>query len=279
MNRRQFLKKIGTVWLGTATFGFLPSFYQSSQLPIVQDSSPHSNTQAKTKRILPNQLTGLTQEEIDFLAAHELIRGDSSRKVAMLTYDDASSVNGIQHLMDVYRENGAKMAVFVIGNNLDSCKAILPQLIAEGHELGCHGWTHNILTPMSDDGIRNEFDLFLQKTAEILPDYRVKYFRAPYGERNQRVRDIAAQFGLQHVLWSLESGGQDTTTYHNVVDRLQPGEIILSHESRFFDVNDADVILRELIRKGYNLENITTGMDPSDRWIDASPTPTQEGLQ
>ena len=119
MNRRQFLKKLGTVWMGTATFGFLPSFYQSSQLPIVQDSSPYSNPQHEIKRIISNQLTGLTQEEIDFLAAHELIRGDSSRKVAMLTYDDANSVKGIQHLMDVYRENGAKMAVFVIGNNLD----------------------------------------------------------------------------------------------------------------------------------------------------------------
>ncbi len=128
---------------------------------------------------------------------------------------------------------------------------------------------------MSDQGIHSQFQSFLQKTAEILPEYRVRYFRAPYGERNQRVRDIAAQWGLQHVLWSLESGGQDTTTYHNVVDRLQPGEIILSHETRFFDVNDADVIVRELIRKGYSLENLSTGMSPIDRWEET----TLEGTQ
>lgn len=264
--------------MGAAALGMLPSYHQESQLLLVQDSSPERSLQINGEQNSPNPAilpVDISQAEIDFLASHELIRGDSSRQVAMLTYDDARNIERIRHLLDVYRENGAKMTLFIIGTDLDSCKEILPELVAQGHELACHGWTHETLTSMSDQGIHSQFQSFLQKTAEILPEYRVRYFRAPYGERNQRVRDIAAQWGLQHVLWSLESGGQDTTTYHNVVDRLQPGEIILSHETRFFDVNDADVIVRELIRKGYNLENLSTGISPTDRWEET----TAEGTQ
>lgn len=266
--------------MGAATVGFLPSILHFSQLPFVQESSlqPGGSSEGTSTVMNPDVFPKvLTQAEIDFIASHELIRGDSQRQVAMLTYDDARSVERIRHLMDVYRENGAKFTLFVIGTDLDSCKDILPDLIAEGHELGCHGWSHDTLTSMSDQGLQEQFERFLHKTAEIVPDYRVRFFRAPYGERNQRVRDIAARYGLQHVLWSLESGGQDTTTYHNVVDRLQPGEIILSHETRYFDVNDADVIVRELIRKGYSLETITTGMSLADRWNDIQTTPAQEG--
>jgi hypothetical protein len=72
---------------------------------------------------------------------------------------------------------------------------------------------------------------------------------------------------MQHVLWSLESGGMDKLTVHNVVDRIQNGSIVLSHASRQFDVSEADVIVKELIRKGYNLETISSGMDPADKWV------------
>ncbi len=116
--------------MGTATFGIatlLLSRIRNYHLCKIQAQrvvcKPIQNRSLPTQRSCP---WTITQEEIDFLASHELIRGDSSRQVAMLTYDDARNIERIQHLLDVYRENGAKMTLFVIGTDLDSCKEILP---------------------------------------------------------------------------------------------------------------------------------------------------------
>ncbi len=267
LSRRQFLRLAGNTIFGVSAAAALPATARNGLFPSVQDLSlsnhsdglPHSPTGTTT--VSPSTIS---DDQISFLANHEIIHGDTTSKVALMTYDDANNNGRLNHLMDVYREFGGKMTVFIIGIDLEKCTASLPRLIEEGHELGCHGWTHDTLTALSDESLHLQFEIYTRTVSSILPGYTMKYFRAPYGERNQRVREIAAQWGLQHVLWSLESGGQDKQTFHNVVDRLQPGEIILSHETRYFDVNDAEVIVRELIRKGYSLENITTGMSQSD---------------
>lgn len=273
MNRRQFLNNLSRTFLCASTAVIIPSLQSKGIWKFVQDSSRSSLTETDTMwtptPIPSAEYPGLSTDEIKFIADHELIHGDTTRKVAMITYDDARTNDRLNHLMDVYRENGVKMTVFIIGTDMDTCKEALPRLIAEGHDLGCHGWTHDSpMTSLRDQDLDAQFGKFQYKLETIIPGYRIRFFRAPFGDRNQRVRDVAARWGMQHVLWSLESGGQDKQTYHNVIDRLQPGEIILSHETRYFDVNDADVIVRELIRKGYSLENLRTGMASSDRWED-----------
>ena len=264
INRRKFIKlvsgSLATLGIGAAMApikGLYPPYRA------VQDLDRGNPAYSTPPDALQPHLPA---EEIDFLAAHELKTGDLTRKVAIMTYDDVFRNDKLSHLLDVYREHGVKCSFFIIGVNLEDCKETLPRLIDEGHDLGCHGWIHNPFTSLSDESIHGQFKAFFSKVEEIVPGYRVKYFRAPYGDRDMRVRTLAASWGMHHVLWSLESGGMDKKTEHNVVDRAQNGSIILSHASRQFDVSEADVIVKELIRKGFNLETISSGMDPADRW-------------
>jgi peptidoglycan-N-acetylglucosamine deacetylase len=266
INRRKFIKLISgslaTLSIGAA-IAPVNGLYPSSRAVQVADRTNPANS------ISPNVLQPhLTAAQIDFLAAHELKTGDLTRKVAMMTYDDVFHNDKLSHLLDVYLEHGIKCTFFIIGVNLEDCKATLPRVINEGHELGCHGWIHNPFTSLSDVSINGQFNAFFTKVEEIIPGYRVKYFRAPYGDRDMRVRKLAATWGMQHVLWSLESGGLDKNTVHNVVDRMQNGSIVLSHASRQYDVSEADVIVKELTRKGFNMETISSGMDPVDKWVD-----------
>lgn len=209
----------------------------------------------------------LSDKEIDFLASHEIISGDTLRPVVMMTYDDVMNEKKLDTLLDVYAEAGVKTTFFFIGINLKSVANSVPRVVAEGHTVGCHGWTHDVpFVALSDADINKQFQLFTKTIGDILPGYRVRYFRAPFGSRDDRVIKLAAQWGMQHVLWSQESGGKDRQTYHYVVDRVKNGAIVLSHASRYYDVTEADGIVRELIRKGYSLESLDTGISPSDRW-------------
>jgi peptidoglycan/xylan/chitin deacetylase (PgdA/CDA1 family) len=268
ITRRDFIKTISvaaaSLGLGLTAFpaaGFNPS---SGSVQVLD----RANQEATSTPSSLLQKPDLSGEEVTFLANHELITGDTHRKVVMMTYDDVLDNQRLSHLLDVYLEQGIKCSFFIIGIDLENCRATIPRLIHEGHDLGCHGWVHDSpLTSLSDENINDQFAKFFTKVNEIVPGYRVRYIRAPFGARNQRVRDLAASWGMQHVLWSLESGGQDRETIHYVVDRVQNGSIVLSHAHRYYDVTEADVIVRELIRKGFSLENLSSGMDPKDKWV------------
>jgi peptidoglycan-N-acetylmuramic acid deacetylase len=231
-------------------------------------ASPSSGALAQpTPTIEPAAIPSIPADEQVFLASHELKLGDTSRPVVMMSYDDVLDPVRLTHLLDVYREHSVHCTFFIIGVDLATSAEILPRIIAEGHDLGCHGWVHDsAFTTLSDDSIHHQFGRYFTQVEKYLPGYRVRYFRAPFGDRNQHVRDLAAMWGMRHVLWSLESGGLDLLTEHYVVDRAQNGDIVLSHAHRPFDVSEANVIVRELVRKGFQLENLTSGMSPADRW-------------
>jgi len=233
-----------------------------------QAASPTTDLYANpTPTIEPAAMPAIPMEEQAFLASHELKTGDTSRPVILMSYDDILDPMRLSHLLDVYLEHSVHCTFFFIGVDLATSADVLPRLIAEGHDLGCHGWVHDsAFTTLSDDSIHLQFARFFTQVEKYLPGYKVRYFRAPYGDRNQHVRDLAAMWGMQHVLWSLESGGLDLLTEHYVVDRAGNGDIVLSHAHRPFDVSEADVIVRELVRKGFHLENLTDGMSPADRW-------------
>ncbi|MBA4420214.1 MAG: hypothetical protein C0391_03615 [Anaerolinea sp.] len=269
LTRRNFIKWIGTA-AAASGFTFVS---RTSALAAPTTDNKASAAMKATPTVVPAPRPVIPEDEQRFLASHELIEGDTTRKVVMMTYDDILDDERLAHLLDVYREYSLKCSFFFIGIDLESCRATLPRLIAEGHDLGCHGWIHDsAYTSLTDQNIHEQFGKFFTKVAEILPGYRVRYFRAPYGDRNHRIRDLAAGWGMQHVLWSLESGGSyenegsPLVTTHNVIDRVKNGSIVLSHANRRFDVSEADVIVRELVRKGYSLENLTTGMHPNDKW-------------
>ena len=262
LNRRKLFKKVGISLVGAGIYaGLLPVMGQLSSR--YMNENPSGRDSSLNKPVDPTVVPefdrpDLPQEEVNFIANHEIIIGDTQRKVIAMTYDDVTEDRQIVDLLDVYQEHGVKATFFVMGADLIHCKVNVPRLVEEGHELAFHGWVHDYpFTQLSDDALHTQFRMFSYQVQNLLPGYRVRYFRAPFGDRNQRVRDIAAQWGMQHVLWSLESGGNDRFTITNVVDRVKPGDIVLSHVNRIYDISEADTIIRALIRKGFNLETLS----------------------
>jgi peptidoglycan/xylan/chitin deacetylase (PgdA/CDA1 family) len=265
INRRKLLKKIGISMMGAGIYaGLIPYMQQLSPRYMDQNSAEVDRSLIKPvdPTVMPEvDKPNLTQDEINFIANHEIIIGDTQRKVIAMTYDDVTDDRQIDDLLDVYQEHGVKATFFAMGADLIHCKVNVPRLVEEGHELAFHGWVHDYpFTQLSDEALHTQFRMFTHQVRNLLPGYRVHHFRAPFGDRNQRVREIAAQWGMQHVLWSLESGGNDKSTINNVVDRVKSGDIVLSHVNRVYDISEADTIVRALVRKGFSLETLSSAI-------------------
>ncbi|HEX7568494.1 MAG TPA: polysaccharide deacetylase family protein [Anaerolineaceae bacterium] len=216
---------------------------------------------------------GLTDEAKEFLASHEVSKGDSSRKVVLITYDDMNYHKNFTTILDAYKYFGVKTTFFLPGGysrngiSLKNYTAEIERIVSEGHVFGCHGLIHNqddLLTNSPSDQIRKDIEFWLNMVKEIIPGYQVKWFRFPFGDGNERTRKVFAEYGLQSVHWSLESGGVAKNTFANVVDKVSAGDIVLSHSPLYYDAFYAHSIIENLLSHGFSLESVETGLKPED---------------
>ncbi|KAF9108544.1 chitin deacetylase [Mortierella sp. GBA35] len=154
---------------------------------------------------------------------------------------------------------------FVTGMKSIKAPWLLQDTIDQGHHLASHTWSHSGLTTLSNEEIVAE----LKWTEKYIFDhtgYKVKYFRPPYGDIDNRVRAIAHQLGFETVIWSNEWDTQDwqlsenTITHNQIVgifksglkslpDRIK-GVITLEHDGDPKMVTMARTLLEMGLKKG-----------------------------
>ncbi len=254
---------------GATTTPFLPDdTLTPTRTPRVSSTPTATRTPnaTKTPTYSYSQLGNLvTAEESAFLAAHEVRMGDASRPVILMTYDDGGKESAIQKILDTYAAAGCKTTFFVNGWWMVARPDLVSKMIAAGHVIGCHGYEHTAYNTLSTSAIHNDIEKFLTSADSLFPGYRWRFIRFPYGNRDQRARDIAGSYGLQSIMWTFESGGMQANTYDVIMSKLQNGAIGLSHSTREYDINDVERILGGILERGFTLETVETGLAPSDR--------------
>lgn len=92
-----------------------------------------------------------------------------------------SGFRGVEHglpaLLDLLAKLNVPATFFTTGDVASRYPRAVERLVAEGHELGCHGMTHTAFTSLAPDAARQE----IEQSAEILRAFApVTSFRAPY---------------------------------------------------------------------------------------------------
>lgn len=216
---------------------------------------------------LDEYLSFITTGDVNFLKEHVVKKGDTSRPIVIMTYDDGGSVEKITKVLGAFESYGLYTTFFVTGEWLERNQDLAREIVLRGHDIGCHGWDHSELTSLSRSEVYRQLYDFLALAWRILPDYRIHYFRPPYGSYNETVVEEAASLGMQTVMWSLESGGLDAITSSRVLERARMGNIILSHSTRYYDVESARSIIEGLLQRGLVPVKISEGLDPEDMWL------------
>jgi len=158
--------------------------------------------------------------------------GPEGNQVA-LTFDDGPAPGVTERILDELKRRDLHATFFMIGRQVAAAPELAQRVLAEGHEIGNHTYTHRKLTELADEEIAGELDRTNRVFAEML-GYKAAWFRPPFGafRRNQ-----AALTALRHLgvaLWSVDV--QDwqqpppVGMAETIVAKSQPGAIILCHE-------------------------------------------------
>ena len=87
---------------------------------------------------------------------------------------------GLDRLLALLAESHVRGTFFVLGPLAASDPSLVQQIAAAGHEIGCHGWSHDLLYTMTQTRFREETararDAIAEAAGQPVTAYRAAYF-------------------------------------------------------------------------------------------------------
>lgn len=189
-------------------------------------------------------------------------RVETERKVVALTFDDGPQSDTVDEILKSL--GGEKATFFVCGAEIERHPAAAAKLVAAGHELGNHSFSHQRMWFKRPSFIAEEFektDALIRAAGHTGPIH----VRAPYCKKLVALPWYFANHGRIHVTFDVEPESDpdlDADTgkliYH-VVENARPGSIILLHpwyRNRQRTRAAVPFIIAGLRLKGYELVTV-----------------------
>ncbi len=188
-------------------------------------------------------------------------RGPSNYPYIAMTYDDGPHPRNTPRLLDMLRARNIKATFYVIGGSVDRYPQIVRRIVAEGHEIGNHTYTHRNLKTLSNPEVRRE----LARTREAIiraAGVQPRTMRPPYGALYQRQRlTIWQDFGYPTVLWAVDPKDWQRpgveVVKHRILSDTRNGSIVLSHDLHAPTVDAMPETLDGLLERGFRFVTVS----------------------
>lgn len=182
-------------------------------------------------------------------------------KEIAITFDDGPHKTNTPQLLDILKQRGVRATFFVVGQNAAEYPDILKRIVAEGHELANHSYTHPVLASMSQSAVHEQLDKTHQAVLKAT-GVSMKLLRPPYGALSEPQRRTAnSEFGYKVILWSvdpLDWKVRDAARVQNeIVSRTQAGSIVLAHDIHKSTVDAMPETLDKLTEKGFKFVTVS----------------------
>ena len=190
--------------------------------------------------------------------------GESTQKIAYLTFDDGPYDNTTEAILDVLKEKGVH-ATFFLRHRPDHVAQIRRE-IREGHTLANHSYSHKIkaVYQSADSCIREIRDQqeWLTETVGVTPQiYRFPGGSPTAGSKKQAIAAALAADGLGYVDWNCATGdglpGALTTekAYQTAIGSVGEQKIVvmLMHDYSTATLEALPEIIDTLKAEGYLL--------------------------
>ena len=190
---------------------------------------------------------------------------ETGERLVALTLDDGPTARYTDEVLDILREEGVRATFFVIGTALERDLDVCRRIVAEGHELGNHSYSHwpMVLRPYAD--IREE----IERTDALIRDCGYQgeiHFRPPNGKKFLLLPFYLARTGRTDIFWDVAPEGDrqvaadDEKIVAYILDRVRPGSIVLLHvmyRSREESRQALPGVIRGLKAQGYRFVTVS----------------------
>ena len=197
-----------------------------------------------------------------------IVRLNTDQRVVALTYDDGPNPPYTDQLLNILAKHNVKAIFFLIGNRIEKHPETVNRMIAEGHQIGNHTYTHPLLGFLPPTSVRREIEC----TDSLLQQFNITdkaVFRAPLLTRFLPVASVLAKDNRAHIScnvwgWDWMTQNPDRIT-KAILKKTKPGSIIVLHDgkaenkdaNRSGTVEATDKIITALKRDGYQFVRLS----------------------
>ena len=194
-------------------------------------------------------------------------KASTGDKVIAFTFDDGPHPYYTDRILEVLASEGVRATFFEIGENIAAYPEITRRVVAAGHEIGNHSYSHPI-GRAKDASIWEEE---IRRTDRILADLGIgtpALFRPPQGKCPTGLSSLLENTGKVAVLWNVDTRDWEHRTSEEIIreveENVHGGDIVLFHD--FVSAESTTVaaikkLIPALKERGYQFVTVSELLD------------------
>lgn len=192
-------------------------------------------------------------------------RIETTEKVVALTFDDGPTPDYTQATLDLLRKKDVVATFFLMGADVDANPTETRAIIAAGHEIGNHTYTHADMTFATEEQAADEI-MRTDKAIRRAGYSGEIHVRPPFGKKLLGLPLHLARHDRATITWDVEPESHSDIASDpakiaaHVIERTRPGSIIILHvmyESREPSRQALPAIIDGLKARGFRFATIT----------------------
>lgn len=182
---------------------------------------------------------------------------DPNKPMIALTFDDGPYRNITTPILDVLEKHNAAATFFILGNRVSGNEDIIQRAINGGSEIANHSFSHKQLTAISNNELKSQvYDT--QAAIKNAVGREPTLLRPTYGAVNNNLKQT---IDMPLILWSIDTldwkHRNSQRIINHVLSNVRDGDIILMHDMYPTTNQATQVLVPELINRGFQLVTVT----------------------
>ncbi|HIW48780.1 MAG TPA: polysaccharide deacetylase family protein [Firmicutes bacterium] len=128
----------------------------------------------------------------------------TDQKQVAISFDAAWGADDTDTLLTILQQENVPATFFLCGYWVEKYPEEVQKIAAAGHTLGNHSSTHPHMASLDAQAIRHELRQ-CGEAVEQLTGQKMELFRAPFGEYDNEVIEIAAEEGYYTIQWDVDT--------------------------------------------------------------------------
>ena len=194
------------------------------------------------------------------------------KKVA-LTFDCAWGAEDMPGILETLRKENIKATFFIVGSWVDKYPEVVKAIAREGHDIANHSDTHQYMSQISYEKMREEISSTATKMEKLLGK-RTELFRAPYGDYNSKVLMAAAEEKHYTIQWDVDSLDWKDISLGDIRERVRSrvksGSIVLLHNGTKYTASALQLLIKDLKESGYSFVPVSQLIMRENYYVDAT---------
>lgn len=176
-----------------------------------------------------------------------------------LTFDDGPNPEFTPQVLTLLKKHKAKATFFCIGRNIEKNPQLFQEILAQGHTVGNHTYSHSNSFGFFPTGKVVEELLQTNTLAKKIGGLEMRLYRPAFGVTNPNIAKALQVTKLHTIGWSIRSLDttklSEETILRRITHKIYKGDIVLLHDSSAKSVKVLERLL--LFLKANDLECVT----------------------